>query len=187
MLGFLALILFFSFVMPTQSPLLNSPVLSWLTVFSVLVFMTACLWDKHAKYAVAGLYTLGLIACGIVLHLLELSSPRQTWSITIFLAVYSLAVALLWRWRERIIVFAEQFGIPRRINSETRELSWLSALTIVAVATIGYLAFWINLEFLDFGMRVSVSLAMAAQFLTFGLLAEGFRSSVGDGLRSLFS
>ena len=169
----LALITVFSFVMPTQSLLERTPALSWLAFLSVLAFITACLWDKQAKYAVAGLYLLGMIACGIELHFLRLSSPRQRWSIAIFLAVYSLAVALIWRWRERIIAFAEQFGIPRRISPETRALPWLSTLTILAVATFGYLAFRINLDFLDLGMRVSVSLAMAAQFLTFGLLAEG--------------
>ena len=169
----LAFIMVFSFVLPTQSLLERTPPLSWITFFSVVAFITACLWDRHAKYAVAGLYMLGIIGYGIALHLLGLSSPRQTWSIAIFLAVYSLAVALIWCWRERIVVFAEQFGIPRRISPETRGLAWLSTLTILAVATFGYLAFWINLEFLDLGMRVSVSLAMAAQFLTFGLLAEG--------------
>ncbi len=173
-LGFLLLfVVASSIVAPWQSPLLGTPLLSWIAFFSVLIFIAACLWDKHAKYAVAGLYTLGLIACGMVLHLLQLSAYRLIWSITIFLAVYSILTALLWRSRERIIVFAEQFGIPRRINSETRKLSWLSAFTILAVATFGYLAFWINLQFLDLGMRVSASLAVAAQFLTFGLLAEG--------------
>jgi hypothetical protein len=169
----LAFIMVFSFVMPTQSLLERAPALSWIAFVSVLALLTACLWDKHARYAVAGLYMLGIIACGIELHLLGLSSSRQTWSIAIFLAVYSLAVAVIWRWRERIIMFAEQFGIPRRISPQTRQLAWLSVLTILAVATFGYLAFWINLECLDLGMRVSVSLAMAAQFLTFGLLAEG--------------
>ena len=173
-LGFLVLFVSASLIVaPWQSPLLDTPLLSWIAFFSVLIFIAACLWDKHAKYAVAGLYTLGLIACGMALHLLQLSAMRLIWSITIFLALYSLAVAILWRSRERIIMFAEQFGIPRRISSEVRELPWLSAFTILAVATFGYLAFWINLQFLDLGMRVSASLAVAAQFLTFGLLAEG--------------
>ena len=172
-LGFLVLFVGRSILEPWQSPLLATPLLSWIGFFAGLIFIAACVWDKHAKYAVAGLYTLGLIACGMVLHLLQLSHFRLIWSITIFLALYSLAVALLWRSRERIIVFVEQFGIPRRISSEVRELPWLSAFTILAVVTFGCLAFWINLQFLDLGMRVSASLAVAAQFLTFGLLAEG--------------
>ena len=39
-----------------------TPVLSLVAFFSVVALMTACLWDQHAKYAVAGLYILGLIA-----------------------------------------------------------------------------------------------------------------------------
>ncbi len=48
-----------------------------------------------------------------------------------------------------------------------------SAFSIVAVVTVALLAYWINVSFLDLGLRVSAGLALAAQFLTFGLLAEG--------------
>jgi hypothetical protein len=173
-LGLLLLIVIVSgLVQPSNSPLLFAPQLSWLAFFSVLMFMTACLWDRYAKYAVAGLYTLGLLACAIALQQLELSPTRFTWAAAISLAVYSVGTALLWHWRRRIIDFAQQFGVPERINRETAELAWFAAFSVFAVATVGMLAYWLNVSSLDFGLRLSVAIAFAAQCITFALLAEG--------------
>jgi len=157
----------------SPSPLRDTPLLTWVAFLSVLAFMTACLWDNHAKYVVGGLYFLGLIAGGITLRQLELNSTGYAWSITILLAAYTVVVALLWHWRERLIRFAEQFGIPRRISADETNLKWLSALTVISVVVIVTIAYWINITFLDFGLRASAALGVLAQFLTFGLLAEG--------------
>jgi hypothetical protein len=131
------------------------------------------LWDRYARYAVAGLYILGLIGCAIALQQLELSPTRFAWSVTISLAVYSVLTALLWRWRERLIVFAQQFGVPERINRDVKELAWLSAYSVLAVVSVGLLAYRINASFIDFGLRISAAIAFAAQCLTFALFAEG--------------
>lgn len=173
-LGLLMLIVILSsFIRGSLSPLLYAPLLSWLAFLSVLAFMTACLWDRHAKYAVGGLYALGLIACAIALRQLELNATLYTWSATIVLAVYTVIPALLWHRRKQVIDFAKQFGVPERISPDKTELNWLMAFSIVAVAIVGLLAYWINVSFLDLGLRVSAGLVLAAQFLTFGLLAEG--------------
>ncbi|HJS23842.1 MAG TPA: hypothetical protein VJ751_05785, partial [Pyrinomonadaceae bacterium] len=156
-------------------PLLYAPLMSWLTFLSLLAFMMACLWDRHARYAVAGLYALGLIACAIVLTQLELSTTRYAWSATIVLAVYTVFTALLWHWRRQLIDFAKQVGVPERISPDETELNWLAAFSIVAVVTVGLLAYGINVSFLELGLRLSAGFAVAAQFLTFGLLAEGVR------------
>jgi hypothetical protein len=42
-------------IVAVKSPLLYAPQLSWLAFFAVLIFMTACLWDRYARHAVAGL------------------------------------------------------------------------------------------------------------------------------------
>lgn len=173
-LGLLTLIVLMSgFSEPSWSPVLFVPRLTWLAFVSLLAFMSACLWDRYARYAVAGLYLLGLLAGGIALQQLELSPMRFAWSATIMLAAYSVFTVLLWHWRDRLIDFAAQFGVPRRITRETTGLAWLAAYTVVAVAGVGVLAYWINVSFLDFGLRVSAALAFAAQCLTFALLAEG--------------
>ncbi len=135
--------------------------------------MTACLWDKHARYAVVGLYLLGLIASAMALQQLELPSTRLAWSATMVLAAYALVTALFWRWRLRIIGFVQQFGVPARIEPEVNELRWLSAFSIVVGATVTSLAYWIDLRFLSFGLRSTAALTVAALAVTFGLLAEG--------------
>ena len=156
-----------------RSLMLYVPLLSWLAFLSVLTLMTACLWDRYARHAVAGLYMLGLIACAMVLQQLELSSIRFVWSATIMLAAYAVLTALVWHERRRLIDFAQQFGVPERINRDATELAWFSAYSVLAVAAVLLLAYWINVSFLDFSLRVSAGLALAAQCLTFALLAEG--------------
>ncbi|HKG46562.1 MAG TPA: hypothetical protein VKB02_07545 [Pyrinomonadaceae bacterium] len=177
LLAVLALLIVLSFVFDTPHlALLNQPDLTWLAFVSVVTFMAACLLDRYAKYAVAGLYPLGLIGCAIVLQQLSLSPTRFAWSAMNTLAAYSLCAALAWHWRARLIAFARRFGVPQRINSSTTELPWLSTFSVVAVATIAALAGWINLSFFDFDLRASAALALAAQSLTFSLLAEGHRA-----------
>jgi hypothetical protein len=173
-LAILALLVWWSFyVSAPYSTVLKYNALSWTAFFSVLIFFTACLWDRYAKYAVAGLYVLGLLACAIALRQLELTTNHFLWSTTIFLAVYTIFVALLWHWRARLIAFAKQFGIPERVGAEVAELKWLAAVSILAVVIVGSLAYWINIDFFEPGLRGTAALAVAAQFLTFGLLAEG--------------
>jgi hypothetical protein len=170
----LALIVFISFGFErSESLLLEIPSLSWIGFASVVALMIACLWDKHAKYAVAGLYVLGLIAGAMALHQLDLSSNRLVWSTTILLAAYSLVTALIWRQRKRLIEYTTRLGIPARIAAEATELNWLSYFTIFAAATVTVLAYWINLIFLEFGLRSSAALAVVALSLVLGLLGEG--------------
>ena len=153
--------------------LLQAPLLTWLAFVSLLAFMASCLWDKRARYAVAGLYTLGLVGCAIALLQLGLSTTRFVWATPVVLSVYSLVVAMLWHSRQTIIEFAKRFGIPERIDRDTTELAWLSAFSILAVATVGGLAYWINVRFLDFELRLSAAVAFAAQGVTFALIARG--------------
>ncbi len=126
-LAVLALLVFDS---PPLAP--DTPHLIWVAFASVVVFMTACLWDRYAKFAVAGLYTLGLIGCANALQQLELSSDLFAWSATIVLAAYTLCTALAWHWRGRILAVARQLRVPERINADATELPWLASLTIFA-------------------------------------------------------
>jgi len=92
---------------------------------------------------------------------------------TIFLALYTLAVALLWRYRERVIAYITRARIPRRIAPGTNELPWLAAVTMLAVFAIGALAFWIDLELLSFAFRATAAVAVIAQFFALAQFAEG--------------
>jgi hypothetical protein len=108
-----------------------------------------------------------------VLAELDLTPTRFAWSATIILSVYSLCVALVWHWRRPLIEFATRHHVPERMKADATQLQWLSAFTGIAFATIGVLAYSIDLKFVDFGLRVTAALAFLAQFLTVGMLAEG--------------
>ena len=172
--GMLLQILVTSLVPPRSgSLLLEIPSLTWLTFISVLALMAATLWDKHAKYSVAGLYVLGLIGAGIVFHQEHLLPRHLRWSATIFLAFYSLVVALLWRYRERVINYAARVGIPRRTRPETHELPWLLAATGMAVVAVTVLAYWIDIDVPQFHLRATAALAVVTQFFVLAQFAEG--------------
>jgi hypothetical protein len=157
----------------SESLLLEIPSLTWIAFVSVLALMAATLWDKRAKYSVAGLYILGLFAAAIAFHQLDPRHDRLEWSITIFLAIYSLFVALLWRYRETVIEYASRAGIPRRIMPGTSELPWLAAMTTLAVFYTVVLAALVDLENLRFGLRATAALAVTTQFFVFAQFAEG--------------
>ena len=181
-LGLFVLFVIGNFFIDEQlTPLRDTPGLAWTAFFSLVLFMSACLWDRHAKYAVVGLYSLGITGCAIALHQLELSPERLAWSITIVLAAYTVCVALLWRSRQRLISFAQKLGVPARIGPDATALAWLSVITVLSVGTIATLAYWIDTSFLGAGLRVSAALALLAQVLAFALLAEGKRASQWKG------
>jgi hypothetical protein len=169
-----ALFVFASFLAPlSQSPLRHNAVLSQFAFLSLVALMTACLWDRHAKYAVAGLYVLGLIEGVSLLHLSNFTGSNFAWVAAMLLAAYTLFTTLLWRRRASLIGFAQQFGIAQRLEPQATELKWFSAVTMVAVAVLASLAYWINLSFTEFDLRAEVALAVAAQCLAFSFLAEG--------------
>ncbi|HSK62690.1 MAG TPA: hypothetical protein VK893_02575, partial [Pyrinomonadaceae bacterium] len=168
----LALLVVAGFSFPgIWSPMFSLPVLHWFALASVIALMIACLWDRYAKYAVAGLYLLGLLA-GMML-LLQLRVTEPAWLGTMLLAGYSVLVAFLWRRRADLVAFAQRWGIPPRIGSDVTDLKWLSAFTIMAGATVVVFAYWFVLDFPELGSRIGGALAVLAQVLTFALLAVG--------------
>jgi hypothetical protein len=173
-LAMLASLVLLSFIFEMrQLSLLDRPNLTWLAFASVGTFLTACLWDRYAKCAVAVLYTLGLLGCAIALQPLRLSPERFAWSATIVLGVYSPCVALAWHWRARLLTLAQRLSIPMRISADVTELPWLASFSMVTVAAVATLAYWMNVTFFDSDLRASAAVAFAAQVITLALLAEG--------------
>jgi hypothetical protein len=155
------------------SPVAQTPVLHWFALASTVALMIATLWDRHARYAVAGLYLLGLLAGAMALNQLHLTHSRLQWSTVILLALYTISASLIWHWRERFIVLGERYGIPRRLAPEATELHWLWTLNVAAACLVIFLAFWIDLDVASFGLRSTAALAVVALFATFALFAEG--------------
>jgi hypothetical protein len=155
------------------SPVAATPGLHWIAWGATVALMVAVLWDKHAKYAVAGLYVLGLLAAGMALYQLDLPRNLVRWSSLIFLAIYALAAAIVWHWRERIITFAERFGVPRRLAPDATQLIWLWTFTILVTSVVVVFAYWLVLNLQGFGLRTTAAVGVVAQFVTFALFAEG--------------
>lgn len=156
-----------------HSPIATMPVLHWFAWAATVALMAAVLWDKHAKYAVAGLYILGLLAAGMALYQLDLPRDTLRWSTLMFLATYVLATAIVWHFRERVITFAERYGVPRRLAPDATRLTWLWTFTIAVTGVVVVFAYWLTLNLPQFGLRSTAALAVAAQFVTFALFAEG--------------
>ncbi len=153
----------------------NSYWLSWLALASLIALMIACLWDSHAKYAVAGIYVLGLLTTGMALQQMNLPTLRLAWSGMMTMAIYTIGASLVWRSREKVIEFADALGIPRRMDASATELKWLAVFNTFLAAIVLVLAYWVVLRFVALPYRLTAALAVTAQALTFALLAEGQR------------
>lgn len=151
----------------------DSHLLSWLALTSLALLLIACLWDREAKYSVAALYLAGLMLAGNALHELGLSPRRLGWTAMVVLAIYALIAGLIWRARSHVVELAQRFKIPPRIDPAAGELKWLIVFNSDVVAIVVGLALWTVLRFYEWPLRGTASLAVAAQALTFGLMAQG--------------
>src|SRR5262249_13667535 len=75
----------------------------WLALAALLVVMIACVWERHAKYAVAGLYLPGLLIGAAALDTVTLRPRHLGWAATMVLAIYVIATSVLWRRRRTLI------------------------------------------------------------------------------------
>jgi hypothetical protein len=165
----------FDFEHQRVPPLHDAVWLGWLALTSAVVLITACLWDRQARYAVAGLYLFGLLAAGMALQELNLTPGRQAWSLLQVFAVYAAGTSLLWRQRAAIIALADDLKIPRRLDPAAAELRWLAIFNALVVTAAICLSYWIDLRFTELMLRVTAAFAVVLQAVTFGLMAQGAR------------
>jgi hypothetical protein len=149
------------------------PTLIWWAWAAAAALMFSVLWDRRAKYATAGLYTLGLIAFALALSQINLTPKKEAWSVTMFGAAYALGTALLWRHRSKLIALATKLGIVPRIESTTTQVTWVSVVSILSVLIVMLFSYMINVFPFSLEFRLTTAIAVAAQSITFGLLAEG--------------
>ncbi|MBV9958952.1 MAG: hypothetical protein JO360_11055, partial [Acidobacteria bacterium] len=157
---------------PITSPRLWS---QWLAVFSVVALMCACLWDRHARYAVAGLYLLGLVALGRALGRFDLNPDRMAWTLMLVFAAYALLTSLIWKSRAGLIAYAERLGIPPRTEQPDPALGWLGTFNATLAFAVVLIGFRSVLHLATWPERLACALAVVAQFATFVILAEGER------------
>lgn len=149
--------------------------ISWLLLGSLIALFVACLWDRDARYVVAGLYLCGLLIIGLTFDSLNLRFPRiLSWG-AVSVGAYTIGASLLWRSRTKVIAFTDRLRIPRRFDPGATELAWLAVFNATLAAIVLLLAFFIVLTFDAAIDRVASALAVVAQAVTFALLAEGIR------------
>jgi len=144
--------------------------LGWLAVLSLAALMFACLWDKRAGYAVAGLYLVGLLGAAMAVRQAELSPRHLLWTSLIVLAIYTVVGSLLWRQRQTLIRFAAQLKIPARMEPDATQLRWLQVFTAALIIVIAGLAYYVDLYFLEGTLRVTAAVAVIVQALALSLL-----------------
>ncbi len=147
--------------------------LDWLTLGSLMALMFACLWDRAAAYAVAGLYLVGILMAAQLVLNLGLAPSRLIWSLMIAGAVYLLIATLIWRARAPVLAGAARWKIPVRIDASVSELKWLNVCNSVLVVAIAVVALWSVLTFAELPLRVAAALAVFIQAFTLALMAEG--------------
>jgi hypothetical protein len=155
--------------------------LSWLeglATFSAVSLMFACLWDRHARYAVAGLYLLGLVAAGRALCRLDLQPDMLAWAMMLFLAAYAILTGFIWKSREAFLNIADRLGIPKRTETVYPGLNWLGAFNASLAFIIVMVGFWSMINFASWPMRLAGAFAVGAQSFAFAMLARGEKRSL---------
>jgi len=170
----IASLIFIPYMVLLESlPVETNAALGWLTLASGTVLITASLWDRRATYAVAGLYLLVLMAAGLALNHQAFGAHKLGWVSMTIIASYALLTSIIWKSREAFMRQGERLHIPRREGGNEAGLGWLRPVNAGLVAVVVLLAYLIDLSFGEWPLRVLASVAVAAQLLTFGLLAEG--------------
>jgi hypothetical protein len=147
--------------------------LNWAALATTVAIMIASLWDMTAKYAVSGLYVLGLMAAGMALDQANLRPSLLTFVTTIIVATYIVITSWIWAEKQRLIEWAITFGIPRRAASSSNWLVTTNTFFILAVTLVNSL---IILSFELFQQRFFAAVAVLLQSLAFALLARGATS-----------
>ena len=90
-------------------------VLNWLLASGALTLTAlaacACFWDPSARYPVAGVYTVGLIATGMFLDSLNTTGQLFEWSTTLSFAAFALASSYAWSQRDKLANLAKTWHV----------------------------------------------------------------------------
>ena len=152
------------------------PSLSWLAIAAVAAAFISALWDGREKAALAGLYLLGLCACGLGLDQLQVSARWLTWTATMVLSAYSVLASYLWNQRLKFRNLANRLGIPQlELNHPEADLTWLVPANLLLAAGVITLAFGSILTEPELVFRSATAQAAVAEVLAIGLLAQGAR------------
>ena len=149
--------------------------LGWLALGATAAAMASGLWDDRSRDPLAGLYLIGLCACGWTVHQFHLSAGWLIWTGTMVLAAYAVATSFLWSRRSAL---ADRLGMPPgRYDDPHRHLTWLVPANLALTTLVVTLAVGTILTEPDAVRRSSAAHAALAGALAVGLLARGERRS----------
>ncbi|MBS1812359.1 MAG: hypothetical protein JST84_29610 [Acidobacteria bacterium] len=143
--------------------------LGWAALATTVALMVISLWDATAKYAVGGLYLLGLVIAGMTLGQFNLAPRSLAFAATITVAVYIAFTSWLWAEKQWLIDLTATFGIPRR---EASASNWLVNANTLLILAVVWVSGWMVLHFDLLNQRVFAAVAVALQTLSFALLAR---------------
>jgi len=149
-------------------PIRPYTLLSWVALLAAAAAMTANLYDEKARYAVAGIYVVGLLGLGMVLDHLGLSPRNLFWTGVIFVAGYTIVTSFVWRRRLTLLEFAERLKMPVRQEEQLR-FAWLGVSNAVLSTLVFLTSYWMILSYGNFTLRTLAAIAVTAQVLSFGL------------------
>ena len=142
----------------------------------------SCLWDRHARWAVAATYAAGLVGIGVLLSAHDFAPRMLIWWTVVAGSLYLLATAAAWNQRAALIRLANALRMPARFTDEHAGAVWLAPTDVAFSVAMLPPALWCATHMDTLALRLGATFAAAAASASVGLLARG---DSGRALRRL--
>jgi hypothetical protein len=117
----------------------------WTACAAVALAFILLLWDRDARFAVAGLYALGVLAIGLALHTGHFEPRMLAWNAALVLAAYVLLTAALGWLLPVLAPLWRELRLPeRRVPWPD---TWFAPVQVLLSCTALALSVWISLTF----------------------------------------
>ncbi len=127
---------------------------AWLTVAGLGTLLLGSFWDSLAQHVIWGLYTLGLVVTGLILHELDLSGRYLVYGIGIVSAGTVLLSGAAWSLRRQLAALGYRLKIRQSIALLKQTEEWLPWSSLLATAVCVLIAFWSVLTFKEQHLRL---------------------------------
>jgi hypothetical protein len=144
----------------------------WIALASLSLLMITCLWDPEYKYAIPGLLFSGLFI--IFLLLIDLDGYNLSITASVLLATYGLALSVLWRRRDVLIILADGLKLPSRERKKVRD--WIMITNDLVSAAIIVISLFSIFTFDSLSHRLIVAATALTLPVSTGLLGVGEES-----------
>ncbi len=153
----------------------HSPLLPGAALASAIAILFACLWDYRARYALTGLYVLGLAAICAALDIARISPAWFPWALVGCAAGYGVITSLIFNRAPRLEILALEFGIPPQSAGAGY---WLPNANSIIAAVTAAMSCVGDFQLDPSWRRALIATAALSQALSFALLSR--RSRPGE-------